>query len=267
MKTIIAGTDFTSSSVNACKYAALLAQKLNCKLTIFNLFDAPIIHSNVGLYGISYTSTRKNSLVKTNKLIKQLNKFFPKVEINMFVTNGAFKDELETFTGSHRVEAAVMGLETKNKISKFIYGSHGIDVAGKIDAPVIIVPENYKKHKLDKVLLAVDNNEKLYKASLTVFEKFIRDSKTKLQLLHVRTQDEVFDPVTTSLKINAKKLQVEVIQSEDIQDGVRKYCRQEDIDLVGLLSKKHTTFYNFFIESNTKKVAFAAKVPVMAIHE
>jgi nucleotide-binding universal stress UspA family protein len=267
MKTIIAGTDFSPSSVNACRYAALLAQKLNCKLTIFNLFDAPIIHSNVGLYGISYTSVRKSSFVKTNKLTDQLKKLFPKVEINMFVTNGAFSYELETFTKSHKVEAAVMGLETKNKISKFIYGSHGINIAGKINAPVIIVPERYKKHKLNKILLAVDNNEKLKHSSLTVFEKFIQDSKTKLKLLHVRTPDEVFDPVTTSLKVNRKKLPIDIIPSEDIQDGVKKYCKQQDIDLIGLISKKHSPFYNFFIESNTKKVAFAAKIPVMAIHE
>jgi nucleotide-binding universal stress UspA family protein len=267
MKTIIAGTDFTPSSVNACKYAALLAQKLNCKLTIFNLFDAPIIHSNVGLYGISYTSVRKNSQVKTHKLVDQLKKLFPKVEVSMFVTNGAFKSELETFTAEHKVEAAVMGLETKSRISKFIYGSHGVNVAGKINAPVIIVPESYKKHKVSKVLLAVDNNEKLYKASLTVFEKFIVDSKTKLQLLHVRTIDEVFDPVTSNLRVNGKKLPIEVIQSEHISDGVKKYCKKGNIDLVSIISKKHSVFYDLFVESNTKKIAFAAKVPVMAIHE
>ncbi|MEI8136012.1 MAG: universal stress protein [Bacteroidota bacterium] len=54
MKTIIAGTDFSASSVNACKYAAFLAQKLNCKLTLLNMFDAPIVHSNVLLSKYSY---------------------------------------------------------------------------------------------------------------------------------------------------------------------------------------------------------------------
>jgi len=267
MKTIIAGTDFTPSSVNACKYAALLAQKLNCKLTIFNLFDAPFIHSNVGLYGINYSSTRRNSLTKTQNLITQLNKLFPKVKINMFVTNGAFKDELETFSAEHHVEAAVMGLETKTKISKFIYGSHGIDVAGKIDAPVIIVPQSYKKHKISKFLLAVDNNERLRKASLKQFEKFLAESKAQVKLLHVRTEDEVFDPTVSVLRINGKETRIEIMQSKDIQDGIKKYCKKENIDMVGIISKRHSGFYNFFVESNTKKIAFVAKVPVMAIHE
>lgn len=267
MKTIIAGTDFTPSSINACKYAAFLAQKLNCKLTVFNMFEAPVIHSNIGLYGISYSSQKTESLNRTSKVIKQLQELFPKIKIEQFVTNKGFKYELENFTGKHQIEAAVMGLAAKNRISKFIYGSHGVDIAGKIDCPVIIVPEKYKVHKLAKVLLAVDNNEKLRKSSLNVFENFIKESKTKLTVLHVRTEDEIFDPVIDKLEINAKKFPIEIIPAKDIQDGVKKYCVTGNIDLVTIISKTHSAFYNFFTESNAKKVAYVAKVPVMTIHE
>ena len=97
MKTIIAGTDFSESSVNACKYAAFLADKLNCKLTIFNLFDAPLVHSNVGLYGITYTAQRTTSIYKTNKLIMVLQELYPKLKISSFVMTGGFKEELKKF--------------------------------------------------------------------------------------------------------------------------------------------------------------------------
>ncbi len=267
MKTIIAGTDFTASSINACKYAAFLAQKLNCKLTIFNMFEAPVIHSNIGLYGISYTSQKTQSLDKTEHLIKELKTLFPKININKFITNKGFKFELENFTNSHQVEAAVMGLAAKNRISKFIYGSHGVDIAGKIDCPVIIVPEKYMEHRLAKVLLAVDNNEKLRKSSLYVFENFIKESKTKLAVLHVRTEDEIFNPLIDKLEINTKKLPIEIITAKDLQDGVKKYCVAGNIDLVTIISKTHSPFYNFFNESNAKKVAYVAKVPIMTIHE
>ncbi len=194
MKTIIAGTDFTTSSINACKYAAFLAQKLNCKLTIFNMFEAPIIHSNVGLYGISYSSVRGESRHKTSKLIKDLQQLFPKLKINYFVTFGGIKQQLEDFSKDHQVQAAVMGLDAKKRISKYIYGSHGVNIAGKIDCPVIIVPSNYKKHELSSILLAVDNNEKLLQSSLKGFAKFVKQSKSELALLHVRTEEEIFIP-------------------------------------------------------------------------
>ena len=267
MKTIIAGTDFSASSINACRYAAELAQMSKCKLIIFNLFEAPVIHSNIGLYGFSYESIKKTSTSKTDKLINQLNREFPKVNISAFATNGEFKDELKYFTKAHRVEAAVMGLETKKRISKFIYGSHGINLVGKIDCPVIIVPSGYRTHKLSKVLLAVDNNEKLQKSSLKGFERFIKDTGSKVTLLHVRTDDEIFHPVTNSLSIAGKKLPIDIIKAKDIQDGVRKYCALGDISLVAIISKKHSIFYNLFSESNTKKIAFVSKLPVMSIHE
>jgi len=267
MKTIIAGSDFTPSSVNACKYAALLADKLKCKLTIFNLFQAPVIHSNMGLYGISYTSERKAHENKTDKLINEIQKSFPKLKISEIVTSGSFNYELENFAKEHLIEAMVMGLAAKDRISKFIYGSHGVNIAGKIECPVIIVPEKYTKHKISSVLLAVDNNEKLAKSSLSGFEKFLKLAKAKLDIVHIRTEDELFHPLTFKMTINSKKAPIEIIKAKDIETGIKKCCSGGKYDLVSIISKKHSAFYNFFSETNTKKVAFVSKVPVMSIHE
>jgi len=267
MKTIIAGTDFSAASVNACRYAAFLAQKLSCKLTVFNLFQAPLIHSNSGLHGITFSAQRNTSHKKTEDLVNQLKTQFPKLKIDHFISSGGFKLELEDFISRHQIEAAVMGLEAKDRISKFIYGSHSVNIAGKLNCPVIIVPSRYKKHNLSNALLSVDNNEKLYKPTLKNFERFIKKSKTKLSVLHVRTEDELIHPLMFKLKINAKNLPIETIAAKDIQDGVKKYCSSNSIDLVAIVSRKHSALYDLFVESNTKKVAFSAKVPVMSIHE
>ncbi len=267
MKTIIVGTDFTPSGLNACKYAALLADKLNCKLTVFNLFEAPVIHSNMGLFGISYTTERRISESKTDRLIADLKKEFPKLKISQFVTSGSFKQELKHFTDHHLVEAAVMGLESKSRISKYIYGSHGVSIAGKVNAPVIIVPEKYKEHRIENTLLAVDNNEKLNKSPLLSFERFIKQSKSALNLVHVRTEDELMHPIINAIKITGKKMPIEIVKAKNLENGVKNYCKSNNIDLVALISKRHSAFYNLFAESNTKRLAFAASIPVMSLHD
>ena len=91
--------------------------------------------------------------------------------------------------------------------------------------------------------------------------------KAGLNLLHVRTRDEIFDPGFNTLKINGKKLSIKLIKAKHIQNGIIKYMKKTDVDLISIISKKHSVFYNFFSESNTKKVAFVANVPVMSIHE
>ncbi len=268
MKTIIAGTDFTPSSVNACKYAALLAQKLQCKLVIFNLFQAPILHSNSGLYGISYASVKKTSEQSSAEIVERLSKDFPALKIEILSTTGGFEEELQNFTRRHQIRAVVMGLEAKNRISKYIWGSHGVNIAGKINAPAIIVPEKYKDHRLETMLIAVDNADKLKTTSLKGIEAFASALQSQVKLLHVRTPDEIINPAkTVAIKINKQKLDVEVEKSKSIEDGIRFFCRDNEIDLVTIISRKHSVFYNLFKESVTKKVAFSARVPVMAIHE
>lgn len=267
MKTIIAGTDFSASSINACRYAAMLAQKLGCKLTVFNLFDAPVVHSNVGLYGFSYAAIKGKSQERTIKLVRQLNRYFPGLIIETFTTSGAFKDELEYFTKKHHVVATVMGLEAKERISKYIFGTHGVSLVGKIECPVIIVPSRYKKHELSKILLAVDNNEKLLKSSLKKFESFVAETKSKLDVVHVRTPREIFKPTKNTLNLNGKNIEIKLINSKNLEDGVKKKCALTRSNMVAVISKKHSAFYNFFSETNTKRITFSTKVPVMSIHE
>lgn len=267
MKMIIASTDFSAASVNACEYAAHLALKLKCKLTLFNIFDAPIVHSNAGLYGYSYSSIKKVSQTKIDSFMALLNKKFPLLKISTFVSGYDFKSELQNFITQHQVMAVVMGLDTKNKISKYIFGSHGVNIAGKIDAPVIIVPQKFTKHTLQNAVLAVDNSEKLLKSSLKEIEKIIKTANLTVQLLYVRTPDELLNEKFTSLKLNGKNYIVNTIRAKDIQSGLKRFVKEHAIDITFIVSKNHSVLYNFFVESNTKKIAFATDVPVMAVHE
>lgn len=268
MKTIIAGVDFTQSSYNAARYAALLAEKLKCKLVLFNMFDVPLIHSNSGLYFMSYSSIRDTSEDKLHKFEARLQKEFPKLSINYFVTTGSFRDEISTFVNKHRVQYVVLGMAVKNRFSKFLYGSHSTDIAGKVNAPVIIVPEQYKVHRLKTIVMGVDNREKLHKASLKRFENFAKESGTSIKVLHVLTEDELFDHnKNQNIILNHKKHHIDVVSETTLERGMKKYSLDTKADLIAIISRKHSAFYNLFNETNTKNIAFASKVPVMAIHE
>jgi nucleotide-binding universal stress UspA family protein len=267
MKTIIAATDFTGSSFNACRYAAFLAAKMNCRVTLFNLFESPLIHSNMGMFGISYTAQRSQSVKHTSKLIEKLKTEFPGVTIEYFVTGGSFEEQLNKFTAKHLVEAVIVGLKTKELITKFIYGTHGVKLVGKINSPVIIVPDSYRAHKLNTVMLAIDNQENLVKTSLIPFARFVDKTRTKLNLLHVRTPSEFLQTAKLMIKLNGIKHEIETIEARDVDAGIKEYSAANKIDLVTVVSRKHSVFYNFFSESHTKKIALTSKVPVMSIHE
>lgn len=267
MKTIIACTDFTESSENACNYAAMLAKKLNCKLLLFNLHETPFIHTNIGLVGVTNQSKVKLQKNSMPQLMSDLQKKYPDLEINRFVSNGKFKDEIKELSKLHKIQFAVLGLESKEKISKFIYGSHSIGLAGKIETSVIIVPSNYKKHELSRIVLTVDSNEKLNTKHLKNFEKFVKKAACDVSVLHVRSEDEIFHPLTLKVSINSKKIPVQFVKSQTLEDGLKTFYKKEKDDMIAILSKKHSSFFNLFLESHTKRIVFAVNVPVLSIHD
>jgi nucleotide-binding universal stress UspA family protein len=267
MQTIVAGTDFSKSSLNACGYAAMLAEKYTCRLVLFNLNDVSWIHANSGLFLMDMYKKRRENERKAKKQLKNLKASFPKLDITTFVSSGSFKKEIKAFTQHHQVKLIVMGLAEKNRFYKSVYGSHGVDIAGKLDAPVIIVPEQFKKHTLSHVVLAVDNSDKLHLSSLKEVGFLIKTCKPKVDVLHCRTKEELFEPVKKSVKLNNQNYNIEVVPTKNLEKGINEFNIERFIDLVVVISKKHSLFYNLFAESNTRKIAFEAKVPVMAIHE
>ena len=227
----------------------------------------PVIHANSGLYFVSYEGVRESSESKLLKIISEIKATYPKLSIEILVSKGSLKKELETFISKHQVEAVVMGLASKTKLTKFIYGSQSTDIAGKINAPVIIVPEKYKNHQLKTILLGVDNQEKLQQSSMTKFKNILKDSKAKLKLVHVRTKEELFAPLRSELKFLNKVYKADVFFAKDAVDGINKFVGKNNIDLIVVVSKRHSVFYDYFAETTTKKLAFVSKMPVMAIHE
>jgi hypothetical protein len=217
---------------------------------------------------MSYSSIRDTSEDKLHKFEARIKKEFSKLNIEYFVTTGSFRNEIEAFVKKHRVQYVVLGMAVKNRFSKYLYGSHSTDIAGKVNAPVIIVPEQYKVHKLKTAIMGVDNREKLHKASLKKFEGFLKESGAGLKVLHVLTEDELFDHnKNQNIVVNHKKYHIDVVNESSLERGMKKYSLETKADLIAIISRKHSAFYNMFNETNTKTIAFASKVPVMAIHE
>ncbi len=268
MKTIIAGVDFTHSSYNAARYAAMLAKQQNCKLLLLNLYDAPLLHSNSGLFFMATESLKESHQLKLNRCIERLKAEYPKLDIGSFVTTGSFRDKITSYVKDHQVQCVVLGLATKNRFSKFIYGSHSTDIAGRIDCPVIIVPEKFDEPRLRKVLLAADNANKILKTSLKPLERFLKSQTCSLEVLHIRTENELIVPKKRpGIKINNKNHPVVVINGDRVEKEIAKYAQKRRVDLVAVLSKRHSALYNFFNETNTKNIAFATQIPVIAFHE
>ncbi len=264
--TILVGVDYSKSSENALMYAALLASKTDASLMLMHVFDVPVLHTNSGIYFISYESIQEEHKTHLEKYKQLVTKKYPKMEVKTFVTSLSFKSEIKDLSSSKKIQYVVLGLETKSKISRFIYGTTGLDIAGKVDCPVIIVPQQYKEHKLGKTVLAVDNAEATRSKLFTKFAKFNEVYKTKASYVHIKTEDELNLGIKPSKK-SKPEIKIDQLESKSFVLGINRYVRENNIDLVTVVSQSHSFIYDLFSERNTKLIAFQSKTPVMSLHE
>jgi len=259
---ILVGIDFTKSSENALNYAVLLAQRSGFAITLFHVFDTPVVHANSGAYFIEYASLKQNFTARLEQYKKNVEEKHPLLSIHVFTTFNSFKAEVQELVDKKKIHYVVLGLETKSKISKFIYGTTGVDIAGKINCPVIIVPEKYKAHKLEHIVLAIDNKHKQHAKEIKQVKKFAEQFNCSVNYLHVRTEHELIIE-----KSKNKDLPVETINSKEFKTGIKNYLKNHPKDLTVIITHQHNFLYHFFIESNTKEIAFQSKTPVMSVHD
>lgn len=263
---IVVGIDYTKSSVNALNYAKLLAYHSNCDLILFHLYDAPVLYTNSGLYMMSYKSVEKSNKEKLALFAKKYLK--EDTNYQAITTSGVFKDEIAALMKSNTIHSVVLGLESKSKMNRFIFGSTTTDVAGKIDCPVIIVPESYKKHAVGHTIIAIDNNESPNAKCFKKIKNFINSTQSKVSVYHIKTPNELIETKNDSFKIdNDLTYKILVKKSKSLIDGIKSAVTTSKAEAVIEIARKHSFVYRFFNESHTKGIAFGSKVPVIVVHE
>ncbi|MGE0567261.1 MAG: universal stress protein [Bacteroidia bacterium] len=266
-KNILVGIDYSKSSTNALHYALMLADRSKSKVTMFHVFEFPLVHTNSGLYLLNYRDVKKYDLEKMDKIKITAMKDFPNVKIELVNTTENIGSYIESEAKKKKIDYVVMGLETKSKIAEFIQGTTGVKLSTKINCPVIIVPEKYKTHDLVHAVVTVDNKENIKKRSMDKVDAFAKQHKCNRQILHIKTEDEFLMIYERKSKTDNKKWGVKSVESKDFLSGLKNYVKNNKVDLAIVFSHSHSMIYNMFNESNTKAIAFGLNVPVMAIHE
>ena len=266
-KRILVGFDFTKSSENALNYALMLSEKSNSSITLLHVYDFPLLHTNSGLYVLDYKTAKSEDLARLEKAKETALKKLPKATIDCVNTADGFKNFVKDLADKKKVEFVVLGLETKHKISKYIYGTTSLNLTSKIDCPVIIVPESYTNHSLINAVISVETTSGIKKRFVKKATNFTEAHKCTHQLIHVKTEDEflqIYEKDSSKVK---EKWDIKVVESTDLSSGIKKYLKTNKADMVILFSHSHSVFYKFFKETNTKLIAFQSKIPVLSIHE
>ena len=274
IKKILCPIDFTDASTNAMDYAAKLSKELDASLTLWNMFEIPIMDE------ISATNYLPNTIDrKQNELSEILQDWCEEIKEEYAVSCGYFVgtsiDNLEKtlahYTDGGNFDLIVTGTNGVDNMYQLFFGTNSYRIMREVKCPVIIIPEGYSFKKMKSVVFATD-----YSLNDAEFAKGVINSfDAKITFLHLsanenETSQEVFHSFRSLFEeeLDANNLfSFDRVVYNNKLDGLVEKMIEKEADMVIMSTKNRGWFEELFHESFTKKVLEGIQIPALVFHQ
>jgi nucleotide-binding universal stress UspA family protein len=274
METLFVPVDFSPAANNAANYAAHLCRLFSSKMVLFHAYHYPPVAFEPG-YIPPVLDLKEEAEAEMNKLRAELLTEFPELDIEVFQEMGLAAEVIESIANHKEADLIVMGITGQGSFARErLIGSVATEVAQVSKTPVLIVPEQVKYTRVQKIGYACDFDKNLENNTTLIKVKYFCSMfNAELQILNVvKPEEEIsVEKADTDIYIEEKFSTTNhntfFIYEKKVDKGLLEFLELHHVDMLITSPKSHSFFHDLFAESNTKRLAFHSPVPILAIHE
>ncbi len=271
---ILVPTDFSKAAENAIHYAAEIAQLTHARLILFHVIHAPMLDVEFTSV-IPVADDLETGCMEALKKIEQklLLRYGKKLLVESACTFGSAADEINRYASRRKADLVIMGMQGAGYLAERFIGSKTTSLIYKSSCPVLAIDQGIKFRSIKKIALAYDG-EGIKPKILGPLKNFVKLFKSHLFVLNVVPELEPANAANGALPdfVKLERSLVEVrhsfhyLEDDDVVDGINHFVAEEKMDMVVMIPHSHSILANIFREPTTKRMAFHAKVPLLALH-
>jgi len=269
MKKIVVPIDFSEQSDYALKVAASLAKKHNAEILALHMLELnqAIVSSSEGFH-----PEQTVFLIKmAEKRFKEfLNKAYLKgVSITPIIKHFKVFSEVNEVAEKNGADMIVMGSHGTDGLKEIFVGSNAERVVRNADIPVLVIKNDHKDFKVERLLFACGFKEE----SQLAFKKaknFADLLGAELKLVYINTPGDDFlstndanERISVFLKKAGVGMEVEIYNDYNIEKGILNYSGSINADAIGIPTHGRKGLSHFFMGSIGEDVANHSTIPVI----
>ena len=275
IKNILVPIDFSACSKNALKKAIIIAKQTKAKIHMVNavhIHTPHAIHSSAMILESlisDYEAQVKQSFEELESELIELNDV--PHEADRFITY--LTDAIHAELANKSIDLIIMGTRDQHDGLDHFIGTNASDIIEGTNVPVMVVPEHHVKLGINKIAFAMDLHKITDLGSLEVLQTIAKIYDAEVLAFHVETPPFEVSSIEEK-RIHALKEKLEgveysfrTVEADDVEEGIRNFIAQHEIDLLAMMPRKHNFFERLFSSSMTKNIAFASEVPLLAFHD
>lgn len=280
MKKILFPTDFSSTANNAFIYALHIAKKMNASILTLHTYALPDVGSSVGFVLPThlkefYDSIDINELESFREALPALRKIadengFDQIEMTHTLEMGDDPKRTILQTAEEQnVDLIVMGTKGARGLKEIFVGSNTAHVMENADCPVVVVPEKAVfDNRLDKIAITTEFAAAEEKAIMQTVE-FAQHFDAAVECINVDIfhTHQYYDRMAKMAKQyeGTPNLSFKVLDGNDIEPTILSYLKDNETDMLVMLTQKRSFFEKLFHYSVAKQMAYHSTIPIMAI--
>ena len=285
---ILVPIDFSDYSVNACRYAIGLAEKLNAEIKLMHVYYNPVINS-MPLTDTYYYQVNMDEIIREIELRAKSNmeEFYGDlrekiekeniqgVKLDYTLVRGIASEEIIAKSEEYKPDIIIIGTRGQGEKENDLIGSVTAKIIEDTKVPVLVIPEDsyYSGIATINIMYATDFDESDYKA-LKKLMNIMSPFDIRLYCVHIGKQDtNVWDKA----KMNGLKeklyaqypdyeIECSLIEEEDFLKGVQDLIREKKIDIISLVTHKRNLLSKILNPSIARKVLFHTNIPFLVFH-
>ncbi len=279
MKTILIPTDFSETAKHTAIYAMEIARQIKAeKVILYNTYQTivtigadPLVPA-VDAVGIDNLKKGSETGLENFKFI--LLAYQPEnIVVETLSEFNLLTPGIQSVCERMPIDVVMMGITGGDAIEENLFGSNTIQVAKNVTVPVIIVPKEAPVKPIEKVLFLCDFQKVVETTPIQPIIKVLDATKAALHVLNIDKDNSHFTPETPHESLMLHNLlhqynpQYHFVDGNDFMETANNFVKENKIDLIISIPKRHGLFDTLFKRSHTKMMAFHSIVPLMVVHD
>ncbi|MEO0468480.1 MAG: universal stress protein [Bacteroidota bacterium] len=274
MKTILIPLDLSPASRNAFRYALHFYKGQAVRLILLHVYTPGEMEPFVPIHmqhalieakhdlALEYFATLEQAV--SAELLA--NKTF-----DYQIKLGTVSEQILFTARKEKADLVVVGSHgSGGELGRNVFGSTATNIIQRAKMPVVVVPAEYNFTGIQKIAYATNFEQNDIRALDHVLE-IAKESRARVYCVHIRRHNDAVDTYKQLIlreaygsEMDIDEIEFDSLESDNVAKGLLHYTRQNEIDLLVMLTHRRSLIGQLFYRSNSKKMALMTHIPLWA---
>jgi nucleotide-binding universal stress UspA family protein len=269
MKKILVPCDFSSSAIQAFKFATQIALQSKGEIIILYVVELPVLrHGPVPINAMEKVFLKGEKEKIDRDFSKMVDKWGKKVKVSLAVDHGAVNHTIIANIKRKKIDLVVMGTHGASGIREYVIGSNAEKVIRYSPVPVISVKQNFS-NSIKRIVFATDLSDlpKKVNEKILQLQKFFNAHLYVVYMntpYNFKTEEALRPLIKDFMKRNgfSKDCTSSIYNDYDLVDGIRNFAKYNKADMVVVPTHSKKGILHFIFGSVAEDVANHIECPI-----